>query len=489
VPRPRPFDAGHAERELERLNDKAAKRRWVGPTGKVYHLLVPPTVYPPREDTGILAGVLHRSGLKPGASLLEIGCGSGAVSLHAASVGLTVTACDVNPYAVAATRANFSHHGLQGRVLEGGPGPMEDGSPSQWGGGGLYDAVVWNLPYLPAPAPDEPHLGPLEEASLIDTDVLGLYGRLLTMLREGRLLHAKGVAYVVVSSLNQAPTACEHAWSLGLAARVVESLDVGENERLDVIMIWRPFDGATIRAVHEVASTNLVLLNEGGVHGETLRATMQTKGRGQRGRAWENLEGAFMGSWFMGEGAASSHGTLDQIKVGEAIVRLADFLGHSNRVGEVCLKWPNDVYVRSSSRSRWKKAGGVLFEGSTRGRVTRVVLGVGLNLHSFEHPLFSSLSELGCSLTPEEVHPMLQALVASLFERLPLSPSAAENTGRLVEAVIEGVDALGPVFYRGESCAVVGLEPEGALRLRGGEVVEDHHLLTWSNIEVGINGI
>ena len=75
---------------------------------------IPPTVYPPREDTDLLDQVL--AGISPFGSrrLLEIGSGSGAVSIAAAMRGWTVHACDINPYAVAATQ----HNAKKAEVLE-----------------------------------------------------------------------------------------------------------------------------------------------------------------------------------------------------------------------------------------------------------------------------------------------------------------------------------------------------------------------------------
>ena len=64
---------------------------------------------------------------------------------------------------------------------------------AQWGGDRRYDYVVWNMPYLPRPSDAGPLLGPLEEASLIDTDSTGLYERLLTSIARGELLRDEGI--------------------------------------------------------------------------------------------------------------------------------------------------------------------------------------------------------------------------------------------------------------------------------------------------------
>ena len=157
-----PFESAHAEEEIQRLARSAQHVQWSTPRGGVVDLTLPPTVYPPREDTTLLASVLNGQRLSNGTQWLEIGCGSGALSLFAAELGCTITACDVNPMAVACTRKHLQAAGIDADVLEGGPGPGEDGGLSQWGGDRLYDVVVWNTPYLSSSALAEGSLGPME---------------------------------------------------------------------------------------------------------------------------------------------------------------------------------------------------------------------------------------------------------------------------------------------------------------------------------------
>ncbi len=51
-----------------------------------------------------------------GASVLDVGCGSGVLTLVAASRGAVVTACDVDPEALVVTQANAELNDLGGRV-------------------------------------------------------------------------------------------------------------------------------------------------------------------------------------------------------------------------------------------------------------------------------------------------------------------------------------------------------------------------------------
>ena len=102
-----PFDSTHAERELERMNAQPVQVRWAAPSGEQLTLMLPSTVYPPREDTDLLLSALSRQLVNSKTIWLEIGCGSGVLSWWAAKQGCTVSACDVNPLAVACTRALF----------------------------------------------------------------------------------------------------------------------------------------------------------------------------------------------------------------------------------------------------------------------------------------------------------------------------------------------------------------------------------------------
>ncbi|MCS5536100.1 MAG: class I SAM-dependent methyltransferase, partial [Candidatus Poseidoniales archaeon] len=126
---------------------------------------IPPTVYPPREDTGLLDRTLAKLDSTKGNRLLEIGCGSGAVSIAAALRGWNVSACDVNPLAIAATRGNAAKLGIEWEteIREGGPGDIGNWEPQQG-----VDVIAWNLPYI---EPDSgKNLGPMEDSALIGQD-------------------------------------------------------------------------------------------------------------------------------------------------------------------------------------------------------------------------------------------------------------------------------------------------------------------------------
>ncbi len=100
-------------------------------------------------------------------SLLEIGSGSGALSIIAAKQGWNVHACDINPYAVAATRRNAQEASVEVEVREGGLGrPTEEIHGLQAWNPGTYDLVLWNMPYIPAGEINDDVLGHLKRLRL-----------------------------------------------------------------------------------------------------------------------------------------------------------------------------------------------------------------------------------------------------------------------------------------------------------------------------------
>ncbi len=141
-----------------------------------------PDVYPPSEDSLLL---IRSFDVTPGEKVLELGCGSGIVSLHCAKAGAVVTAGDLNPSAVRLTKKNGEKNNLNVNVV------LTDVYDSV---DGKFDTVVFNLPYLPV----DDDL-PLAEAWSGGEDGLGPLPRVL----EG--IHDRGNdgwrIVVVVSSL------------------------------------------------------------------------------------------------------------------------------------------------------------------------------------------------------------------------------------------------------------------------------------------------
>lgn len=474
-----PFDFSHAEREVQRMNSQPVNIEWSSPSGHSLTFQLPPTVYPPREDTALLLSALSQQLVHPKSTWLEIGCGSGVVSWWAATQGCEVTACDINPLAVACTRGLFSKHGLKGQIFEGGPGPSVDGELSQWGGDRLYDVVVWNMPYLSSEVLEEGALGPMEEAALTDTDSSGLLQRFLVMVKGGRLLTKNGVAFLTVSTNGVGEDAEALAWSHGLAGRTVASTTFDDGEQLHVLAVWRPYVDSPVHRLESTTSTNDELLEKASSPGETAVAERQTGGRGRHGRVWETQPEALLASWLVANGQNFVHRTMDQLRVGESVVRLLRTLSAGASDG-VLLKWPNDVWIRTN-HGQFSKAGGVLFEAVSQGKDTKVVLGLGLNTKVSPGDDWAGTHDLGLHFDAGALHTVLHALVASQFEDVRGLPSMDDGHARIEAAVLQGVKQFKHLFYRGEITTVEGVDSTGKILLSGlEEVVDEPEDLEWS---------
>ncbi len=82
-----------------------------------FNLTVPPTVFHPSLffSSKFLSSHLRSLDLA-GARVLDLGCGSGLLSIVAASLGASVTAVDINERAVEASRINAGRNGLTDRI-------------------------------------------------------------------------------------------------------------------------------------------------------------------------------------------------------------------------------------------------------------------------------------------------------------------------------------------------------------------------------------
>jgi release factor glutamine methyltransferase len=100
-----------------------------------------PEVYNPSDDSFLLLKVVD--GVTSGKSFLEMGPGTGLLSIHAAKLGARVTAVDINPHAVECTIRNAARNGVRIDVIRSDLFEKVQGN---------YDVIVFNPPYLPGSA-------------------------------------------------------------------------------------------------------------------------------------------------------------------------------------------------------------------------------------------------------------------------------------------------------------------------------------------------
>ncbi|MEV6570287.1 HemK2/MTQ2 family protein methyltransferase [Streptomyces sp. NPDC051577] len=168
-----------------------------------------PGVYRPQGDTRLLARVLAREPLRPGARVLEIGTGTGALALHAAARGARVTAVDVAWRAVVTARLNARRRRLPLRVVHGDFAAADIGTP--------FDLVVSNPPYVPAPGTALPSRGP-ERAWDAGSDGRGVIDRICASAPS--LLRPGGVLLMVHSGMCGARQTVDGLTAVGLDAKV-----------------------------------------------------------------------------------------------------------------------------------------------------------------------------------------------------------------------------------------------------------------------------
>ena len=130
--------------------------------------------------------------------------------------------------------------------------------------------------------------------------------------------------------------------------------------------------------LHETASTNTYLARMAAIlpSGTVIYTHNQSAGRGQRGNSWEAEPGKNLTFSQLIKDAAVAPAEQFYISEGASLA-VVEFL--SRYIGDVSIKWPNDIYYRD------KKICGMLIEHSLQGNAIKTtIIGIGLNINQAE---------------------------------------------------------------------------------------------------------
>ena len=210
-----------------------------------------------------------------------------------------------------------------------------------------------------------------------------------------------------------------------------------------------------IRIVDSIGSTNSALLDDhAAVEGDWLVALRQDQGRGRQGRAWQSVEGNFLGSTLIalrpGDPPAHSLALIAGLALADAIDVVAPGRALS-------LKWPNDVILDGA------KLAGILLERHG----DRVIAGFGVNLASAPAIAGRKTASLDGVITPQAFAPVLAGQFGRLLAAWRVAEPAATARAWLARAHPVGT----PLRVHGNhgdpiEGAFEGIELDGALRLR-----------------------
>ena len=142
-------------------------------------------VYSPAEDSYLF--VNHIPAIK--GNVLEIGCGTGIIGINLAARNCNVTAVDINPLAVEATKFNSKINNLRLEVIE---SNMFSQVVNR-----KFDVIVCNPPYLP---PSEEEYDDYNLSLAVEGGPTGSEFTLKLLEEASNYLNESGSLYLIISS-------------------------------------------------------------------------------------------------------------------------------------------------------------------------------------------------------------------------------------------------------------------------------------------------
>ena len=425
----------------------------------------PETVYPPREDSLLLCRVLSEFDSDLGLKAFEIGCGSGIVTMVLASLGWEVSACDLNPFAVSATRGNMENNGIPGsqRISESGVGENLV-LPER------TRLVIWNLPYLGREDEDN-EFEKIEEMAWSDTPSKGWGGELLNFLESQDNVNEL-VALMVLKTEPEGKSKVIDWEKRGWTSRTLGSERLGE-EKIEVVAFWKTGSGRTPNIIDACSSTMEEVLKMPDGDWVRVMSRTQKNGRGRKNSEWISEQGGVFATWKIGSSLIAEFSPgLIQTSIGAVV----------STVLEAEMKWPNDILSRKG-----EKMGGVLVE-SSNDQVSGIRIGIGVNRFGF--PVGTEIFASGWEETlgdvdAREVFEKIDRGISSIFEKKEFIPLPSKSS-----LVVKSWVSLSKSLSRGvtvklgnEVVRPSGLNQLGELRVTGRSVgsvyIGDLDIIEW----------
>ena len=170
-------------------------------------------VYEPSDDTYLLISALEKIVLKKGSNVLEVGCGTGIVSISLSSKVASVVACDINSYAVSLALKNVKRNKIDNiKVIE---------SDLFSNVSGKFDLIVFNTPYLPQDS-DEVVSGEINHAWDGGADGRKVIDRFLSCVSD--FLPENGCIVFLESSLSSYETSVKYLEKEGFQVEIIDRL-------------------------------------------------------------------------------------------------------------------------------------------------------------------------------------------------------------------------------------------------------------------------
>ena len=433
--------------------------------GETIFLDIPKTVYPPREDTALLIDYLET--LKPNGIAMEIGCGSGILSIVLAKNNWKVEACDINPYAVAAAKKNSVSASVQDNIVfrEGGLGEENFSIPEG------TKLLFWNLPYLNPPLPNEPRLDWIEEAAMSDSEEKGWGHQLADFLEtKRRFLEHDLLVVLLQRKYPKSPSNTEYWLKHGWSHRVIKSIWI-HDEKLEAVAYWKPGQGIPMEVVNECFSTMDEAKKLPELGWQRIRTNKQIEGRGRRESTWVSDEQDLLATWNI------KKAILDNINPGVLQIIIGTKI--SDLLGQYC-KWPNDILDSNGG-----KIGGILIEMDNQEEHIRIGIGINYLTKQIGGMKVTGWDKKTSEITTNDMSQMIDAILSSLFEEHELLAHSL-SYDILKKDSWRGLSKLLSRGYslkiKDEKTRIIGLDDDGGLSIfMEGEKSHNQRIdeLTW----------